>query len=91
MNLFASSPPRPRLAREAVSHPTGEIASAYGLAMTYSFLHILASSPPHTPLKAEKPPSTGTTTPVTNAEAGESSHIIVPSKSSAVPKRPIGV
>src|SRR5947209_3951994 len=45
----------------------------------------------HTPPNAEKPPSTGTTIPVTNAEAGERSHRTVPSKSSGSPKRFIGV
>ena len=44
-----------------------------------------------TPLNAEKPPSIGTTIPVTNADAGETNHKTAPSKSSGVPKRFIGV
>jgi hypothetical protein len=45
----------------------------------------------YTPLNAEKPPSTGTTIPVTNADAGLTSHNSVPTKSSGAPKRAIGV
>jgi hypothetical protein len=45
----------------------------------------------YTPENAANPPSTGTTIPVTKAEAGETSHINAPSKSSGTPKRPIGV
>src|ERR1035441_8911318 len=45
----------------------------------------------YTPLKAEKPPSTGITTPVTNSEAGESSHNTQPKRSFDSPSRPIGV
>src|ERR1035438_3415540 len=45
----------------------------------------------YTPLKAEKPPSTGITTPVTKSEAGESNHSTHPSKSLGSPRRPIGV
>src|SRR5215203_1507478 len=45
----------------------------------------------YTPLKAEKPPSTGTTIPLTKAEAGLQSQIRVPPNSSGFPKRPAGV
>src|SRR3989442_630481 len=45
----------------------------------------------YTPLKDEKPPSTGTTMPVTKAEAGLTSQSSVPTKSSGAPKRPAGV
>src|SRR5664280_421828 len=45
----------------------------------------------YTPLKAEKPPSTGITTPVTNSEAGESSQRTQPNRSLVSPRRPIGV
>ena len=40
-----------------------------------------AEEPLQTPLYAENPPSMGTTTPVTNSEAGESSHITAPMRS----------
>ena len=48
-------------------------------------------SPVYTPLKAENPPSMGTTTPVTNAEAGDRSQNTVPSRSAGWPNRPMGV
>src|SRR5512140_3144119 len=40
----------------------------------------------HTPEYAENPPSMGTTTPVTNAEAGERSQRNAPTRSSGSPK-----
>ena len=43
------------------------------------------------PLKASKPPSTGTTTPVTNDAAALQSQTTVPASSSGSPKRPAGV
>src|ERR1019366_10197246 len=46
---------------------------------------------PQTPENAEKPPSTGTTIPVTKADAGDRSHSTAPSRSSGWPNRPIGV
>src|SRR5258706_2806433 len=51
----------------------------------------LAPANRYTPLKAENPPSTGITTPVTKAAAGEINHIVAPIRSSGVPKRFIGV
>src|SRR6266704_2138192 len=45
----------------------------------------------YTPLKAENPPSMGTTTPVTKAEAGLTSQSSVPNRSSGRPRRPDGV
>ena len=44
----------------------------------------------YTPLNALKPPSTGTTTPVTNSDAGDSSQMAVPANSSGSPKRRVG-
>jgi len=44
-----------------------------------------------TPLNAEKPPSMGITTPVTNADAGDSSQSTAPVRSSGWPNRPMGV
>src|SRR5690606_10011475 len=45
----------------------------------------------HTPPKAEYPPSTGITVPVTKRLASEANHRSVPTRSSGSPKRPIGV
>ncbi len=45
----------------------------------------------HTPLKALKPPSTGTTTPLTKFAPGPQSQSKVLSSSSGLPKRPAGV
>jgi hypothetical protein len=48
-------------------------------------------APSHTPLKAPKPPSTGTTTPLTKSAPGPHSQTRVPTRSSGSPKRPDGV
>ena len=45
----------------------------------------------YTPLNAENPPSTATTVPVTNSDAGERSHNTTPWRSSGFPKRLMGV
>src|SRR5512141_2261234 len=65
----------------------------YGLSGECSFIsdRPQVHADAYTPLNAEKPPSTGTTIPVTSAEAGETSHSTVPSRSSGFWKRRMGV
>ena len=59
--------------------------------MVYLLFFKFTFFPFQTPLKAEKPPSMGTTMPVTNEEAGEISQTMVLIKSCGSPKRPAGV
>src|SRR5215213_7509085 len=71
--------------QQIAHHRTTSLPASAGY---YDFSHQV---PFYTPLKAPKPPSTGTTMPFTNLAAGEQSQIRVPTSSSGSPKRPAGV
>ena len=73
------------------THEQNEMLGAFLDAWNIPHVNGSIETDDYTPPNAEKPPSTGTTTPVTKADAGDNNHSTVPIKSCGSPKRPIGV